>query len=73
MKDFVILKTKKTDDRVDDHEDHDCWAEHDQFVDADFECGVDCNKMGKFNKDDHDDSQSMEEACIDHKKMCSLH
>ena len=40
----------KTDDRVDDHEDHDCWAEHDQFVEADFECGVDCNEMGSLTK-----------------------
>jgi hypothetical protein len=43
--------------------------QQDQFVEADFECGVDCNKMGKFNKDESDDIQSMEEACIDDKKL----
>ncbi len=43
--------------------------EYDQFVEADFECGVDCNEMGKFNKDDSDDSQSMEEACCDDKNL----
>jgi hypothetical protein len=59
----------KTDDRVDDHEDHDCWAEHDQFVEADFECDVECNKMGKFNKDDSDESQSTEEACRDDENL----
>ena len=47
----------KTDDRVDAHDDHDHWVEHDQFVEADFKCGLGCNKMGKFNKDDSDDSQ----------------
>ena len=62
-------KNYKTDDRVDAHDDHDNWVEHDQFVEADFECGLDCNKMGKFNKDDSDDSQSMEEACIDDKNL----
>ena len=50
----------KTDDRVDYHKDHDHWAEHGQFVEADIECFVDCNEMGKFNKDDSDDSQSTE-------------
>jgi hypothetical protein len=33
---------------------------------------VDCNEMGKFNKDDSDDSQSAEEACVDD-QICSLH
>jgi hypothetical protein len=59
----------KTDEGFDDHEDHDSWAEQDQFVEADFECGVDCNEMGKFNKDDSDDSRSMEEACIDEENL----
>jgi hypothetical protein len=27
----------KTHDKVDDNEDHNRWAEHDQFVEADFE------------------------------------
>ena len=45
--------------------------EHDQFVEADFGCGVDCNKMGKFYKDDSDDIQSMEEACLDDKNLCT--
>ena len=27
--------------------------------------------MGKFNKDDSDDSQSMEEACLDDKNLCT--
>lgn len=61
----------KTHDKVDDHEDHDRWAEHDPFVEADFECGVDCNEMGKFNKDDSDDIQSTEEACLDDKNLCT--
>ena len=60
-----------TPDKVDDHEDHDCWAEHDQLVEADFECGVHCNKMGKFNKDDSDDIQSTEEACLDDENLCT--
>jgi hypothetical protein len=61
----------KTDDRVDAfaHDDHDNWVEHDQFVEADFECGLDCNKMGKFNKDDSDDSHSTEESCLDDENL----
>ena len=59
----------KTDDRVDDPEDHDHWAEHDQFREADFECDVDCNEMGRFNKVDSDDSQSTEEACVDDENL----
>ena len=61
----------KTHDKVDDHEDHDRWAEDDPFVEADFECGVDCNEMGKFNEDDSDDIQSTEEACLDDKNLCT--
>jgi hypothetical protein len=61
----------KADDRVDAeaHDGHDNWVEHNQFAEADFECGLDCNKMGKFNKDDSDDSHSTEEACIDDKNL----
>ena len=61
----------KTDDRVDAHDDHDNWVEHNQFVEADFECGLGCNEMGKFNKDDSDaiHRQSREEACIEDKKI----
>ena len=33
------------------------------------QCDVDCNEMGRFNKDDSDDSQSMEEACVDDKNL----
>ena len=61
----------KTHDRGDDHQGHDRWVEHDQFVEADFECGVDCNEMGKFNKDDSDDIQSTEEACLDDENLCT--
>ena len=43
--------------------------EHDHFVEADFECGLDCNEMGKFNKDDSDDHQSMEDVCINDKNL----
>ena len=46
------------------HEDHDLVEEHDIFGDS-VECGVDCNDMGDFNKDDTDDSQSMAEDYMD--------
>ena len=43
--------------------------EHDQFVEADFACGLDCNEMGKINKDESDDSQSMEDICVDDENL----
>ena len=46
--DIVPTETYKTDDRVDAHDDHDSCVEHDQFVEADFECGLDSDKMGNL-------------------------
>ena len=40
------------------------------MVEADFKCGVDCNEMGKCNKDDSDDIQSTEETCLDDENLC---
>ena len=67
--DIVPTETYKTDDRVDAHDDHDSCVEHDPFVEADFECGLDSEEMGKFIRDDSDDSQSTEEACIDDENL----
>ena len=44
--------------------------EHDIFGDSGG-CGVDCNDMGDFNKDDTGDSQSMAEDYMT--KICSIH
>ena len=49
------------------HEDHDLVVEQDIFGDSGG-CGVDCNDMGDFNKDDTGDSQSMAEDYMDDKK-----
>ena len=65
MKEFVILKTTK-------HMIKSMIMKTmiaGRNVEADFECGVDFNKMGKFNKDDYDDSQSTEEACMDDENL----
>jgi hypothetical protein len=59
MKEFILLKMTH-------------WVEGKNFGDADFECELDCKKMGKVNKDDSDDSHSMEKACM-MTKNCSLH
>ena len=41
---------------------------HDIFRDSG-ECGVDCNDMDSFNKDDTGDSQSMAEDYMDDKNL----
>ncbi len=63
MKEFIILKTTKHMRKLMIMKT--MIAGRITVTEADFECGVDCNEMGKFNKDDSDDIHSIEEVCLE--------